>query len=77
MRTALTVAPVFAGEPDPDPKGLPGEYTCVYVLAYPGAEGYVANVDIATFLESGASLLTFPPRDHWNCVPVDDRRHGL
>lgn len=61
MRTALTVVPVVPGGESPDSNGKPGEYTCVYVLGYPGAEGYVANVDFDVFARSGGSLLSFPP----------------
>jgi hypothetical protein len=61
MRTAITVVPVFPDRADPGPEGGPGEYTCVFVLAYPGAEGYSAEVDADAFMRSGSSLLTFPP----------------
>ena len=60
MRTAVTAVPVFPGGKSSDPEGQPGEYTCVYVLAHPGAEGYVANIDADSFISSGSSLLTFP-----------------
>lgn len=61
MRTAVIVVPVFPDGKSSDPGGQPGEYTCVYVLAHPGAEGYVADIDSEAFMRSGSSLLTFPP----------------
>ena len=61
MRTALTVAPVFPGGRHVDPAGGSGQYTCVYVLGKPGAEGYAAGIDIDAFTRSGSSLLLLPP----------------